>query len=674
MTKQITAKILLLFTVLLFFQCGQDKEVVTTTEEPTEFEWMADKFADIQILRYQVNGWDKLSLSQKRLVYYLTQAGLAGRDIMYEQNYRHNLPIRKALDQLVEKYNGDRNSADWNALMTYAKRVWFSSGIHHHYSTDKFLPEFQQAWFTEALQSVGVSLDAEILTAMFDPAKDAKKVNLASDSDLLLSSAVNFYAPDIKQAEVEAFYKQRVDPNNPTPVWHGLNSRIVRGEEGKIKEDVYHADGLYGKAIQEIIRWLELAAGVAENEAQKNALQLLIEYYRTGDLQKWDEYNIAWVQATEGDVDYINGFIEVYNDPLGYRGSYESIVQIKDFEASERMSKVSSYAQWFEDNMPYMPEHRKENVVGIVYNVVTVAGESGDASPATPIGVNLPNSDWIREKYGSKSVSLGNITEAYNQASGPTILREFAFDEEVVERGEKWGAFSGKMMTALHEVIGHASGKLNPGVGTPKQTLKNYASALEEARADLVALYFIMDPKMMELGWVETMDVGKAQYDQYINNGMMIQLRRIEPGNQIEQAHMRNRQLVSSWVVEKGEPKGYIKRVVRDNKTYFQILDYDGLRSLFGELLKEIQRIKSEGDFAGGQRLIETYGVKIDPKIHQEVLDRMAPYEMAPYYGFINPVYEVVEDEKGEIIDIKITYPNDFVKQMLDYGRKYSHL
>lgn len=674
MTMKTTAKILLLFTVLLFFQCGQDKEVVTNTAETTEFEWMADKFADIQILRYQVNGWDKLSLSQKRLVYYLTQAGLAGRDIMYEQNYRHNLPIRKALDQLVEKYSGDRNSADWNALMTYAKRVWFSSGIHHHYSTDKFLPEFQQAWFTEALQSVGVSLDAEILTAMFDPAKDAKKVNLASDSDLLLSSAVNFYAPDIKQAEVEAFYKQRVDPNNPTPVWHGLNSRIVRGEDGKIKEDVYHADGLYGKAIQEIIRWLALAVGVAENEAQKNALQLLIEYYRTGDLQKWDEYNIAWVQATEGDVDYIHGFVEVYNDPLGYRGSYESIVQIKDFEASERMSKVSSYAQWFEDNMPYMPEHRKENVVGIVYNVVTVAGESGDASPATPIGVNLPNSDWIREKYGSKSVSLGNISEAYDQASGPTILREFAFDEEVVARGEKWGAYSSKMMTALHEVIGHASGKLNPGVGTPKQTLKNYASALEEARADLVALYFIMDPKMMELGWVETMDVGKAQYDQYINNGMMIQLRRIEPGNQIEQAHMRNRQLVASWVVERGEPKGYIKRVVRDNKTYFQIVDYDGLKSLFGELLMEIQRVKSEGDFAGGQRLIETYGVKIDPKIHQEVLDRMAPYEMAPYYGFINPVYEVVEDRNGEITDIKVTYPNDFEKQMLEYGLKYSHL
>lgn len=653
------------------FSCQQPVQVTDTVGD--EFAWKTDQFADIQILRYKIHGWEELSLQQKKLVYYLVQAGLAGRDIMYDQNYRYNLAIRKVLDQIAASWEGDRDSAEWEAFMTYAKRVWFSNGIHHHYSTDKLQPAFSREWFEEAMTGLGLSLEAEAMRAIFDPDFDAKKISLDSGRDLLLNSAVNFYAPDVTQKEVEAFYKKRMDPTDPAPIWHGLNSRIIRGEDGAIREQVYSAEGLYGPAIREIIRWLELAKGVAENPAQADALGLLIDYYRTGDLRTWDAYNIAWVQATEGDIDYINGFIEVYNDPLGYKGSYENIIQIKDFDASRKMEVLSQNAQWFEDRMPYQPEHRKENVVGIVYNMVTVAGESGDASPSTPIGVNLPNSDWIREKYGSKSVSLANISEAYDQASGPALVEEFFYTAAVIERAKKYGSLAGKLTTALHEVIGHASGKLNPGVATPKQTLKNYASPLEEARADLVALYFMMDPKMVELGLMESLEVGRAEYDYYINNGMMLQLRRIEPGNDIEQAHMRNRQTVASWAVEKGEPLGVIERIRENGKTYFHIKDYEKLRELFGELLLEVQRVKSEGDYEAGKFLIETFGIKIDQDLHREVLDRLKPFALAPYSGFINPELVPIE-ENGGIIDIQVRYPDDFVRQMLDYGKRHSFL
>jgi dipeptidyl-peptidase-3 len=665
--------LLFLLSLTLFIQCSE-KQATPAEPATTTFTWVADKFADIQVLRYQIPGWDKLSLQQKKLVYYLTQAGLAGRDIMYDINYRHNLAIRKALEQIVTNYKGDTTSTEWQQFMTYAKRFWFANGIHHHYSNDKFIPEFTKEYFQTLLSEAKVSLSEEVITALFDPAVDAKKVNLGDGLDLVATSAINFYTPDITQAEVEAFYKKMVNLKDKMPISHGLNSRMVRGEDGKLKEDVYKADGLYGPAIQEMIKWLTLAAGVAENEKQKAALDLLIQYYQTGDLKTWDAYNVAWVQASEGDIDYIQGFVEVYNDPLGYRGSYESIVQIKDFDASARMQVMSQNAQWFEDRMPYMPEHKKENVVGITYNVVNVAGESGDAAPATPIGVNLPNADWIREKHGSKSISLGNILEAYENASGPAMLKEFAHDEEEIARVSKHGTLSDKLHTALHEVIGHASGKLNPGIGTPKETLKSYASALEEARADLVALYFILDPKMVELGLMESLEVGKAEYDNYISNGLYKQLRRIEPGRDVEESHMRNRQLIAAWAFEKGKPDNVIEKVVRDGKTYFNITDYEKLRVIFGQLLGEVQRIKSEGDYAAGKQLVEQYGVKVDQALHKEVLDRVKPFNMPPYNGFIQPELVPVTDDKGEIKDIQVNYPTDFVRQMLDYGQKYSFL
>lgn len=672
--KQPLFLFLLLLSSIGMYQCQQPATDTETTTQTDEFNWVADTVADLRILRYQVPGWDQLTLDQKKLVYYLTQAGLSGRDIIWDQNYRHNLEIRRALETIVSSDKGDRTGAEWQPFMSYAKRVWFSNGIHHHYANDKFLPGFSRTYFENLLRQTGATLSEDALTAMFDPEHDRKKVSSDASGDVVAMSAVNFYAPGITQAEVEAFYAKKIVKGDKTPVSWGLNSRIVRDENGQLKEDVYKLDGLYGPAIAEVIKWLTLAAGVAENEPQRKALELLIQYYQIGDLKTWDDYNIAWAQATEGDIDYIQGFVEVYNDPLGYRGSYESIVQIKDFEASARMKVLSDNAQWFEDNSTIMDEHKKANVVGITYNVVNVAGESGDASPSTPIGVNLPNANWIREQYGSKSVSLGNIIEAYDQASGGSILAEFAHDEEEVARVKEFGALGDKLATALHEVIGHASGKLNPGVGTPKETLKTYSSTLEEARADIVALYFMMDPKMVELGLMPSLEVGKAEYDGFISNGLMKQLRRLEPGKDVEEAHMRNRQLIAAWVFEKGQPDNVIEKVTRDGKTYFNITDYDKLRTLFGQLLREIQRIKSEGDYRAGQALVETYGVKVDQALHQEVLDRVKPFNIPPYAGFINPELVPETDANGEIIDVKVTYPDNFVDQMLEYGKKYSFL
>jgi len=676
------AALLLITLSVLFLACEPKEPTVTTdtettiteTTNPEDFNWSPDKFADKKIVRYQIPGWEKLSLQQKKLVYFLTEAGLSGRDIMYDQNYRHNLVIRQALDKIAKDYKGDRKSADWNNFMTYAKNVWFSNGIHHHYSMDKFNPDFSKDYFVSLTEAVGSSVSEEVLTAMFDPAVDNKKVNLAAGQDIVLSSAVNFYGPDVTQAEVEAYYaKLKEGKSKKNPISYGLNSRLVRNRAGGLSEMTYSANGLYGSSIKEIIKWIDKAAEVAENEAQGKALRLLSEYYATGDLKTWDEYNIAWVNATEGDIDYINSFIEVYNDPMGYSGSYESIVQIKDFDASERMAVVATGAQWFEDNSPILDQHKKAEVKGISYKVVTVAGESGDASPATPIGVNLPNADWIRE-MGSKSVSLGNIISAYSNANGPGILQEFAHDVEEIKLSKEYGAVGDKMHTALHEVIGHASGKLEEGVGTPKETLKSYASALEEARADLVALYYIPDAKMNEMGLLEGNGAATEEYDAYIRNGLLTQLRRIEPGKDIEESHMRNRQMISAWVYEKGKADNVIEMVKRDGKTYYDVKDYDKMRTLFGDLLREVQRIKSQGDYEAGAALIEDYGVKVDPAIHEEVLARAAKLNIPPYGGFINPRLVPIMDTNGNITDVKVEYPDDFMGQMLEYGEKYNFL
>lgn len=644
-------------------------EKVTTDD----FKWVVDQFADLGVLRYTIPSWDHLTLNQKQYVYYLTEAGYSGRDIIWDQNYRYNLSIRKALDGIVANYKGDKTTKEWEAFMVYTKRVWFSNGIHHHYSTDKIMPEFTQVYFESLLKATNNTLNPEIMKVMFDPKIDNKKVSLDSKKDLLLSSATNFYGPDVTQKEAEAYYEKMIDKDDKKAISYGLNSKLVRTPNG-LEERVYKVGGLYSDAIVEIVGWLKKAITVAENDGQAYALKLLIEYYETGDLKKWDEYNIAWTGATMGDIDYINSFIEVYNDPLGYRGSFESIVEINDFDASEKMSVLAKHAQWFEDNSPLFPNHKKPNVVGVSYKVVNVAGESGDASPSTPIGVNLPNANWIRGEYGSKSVSLGNIVAAYGNAGNSGMLEEFCYNAEEVERAKMYGAIAAKMHTAMHEVIGHASGLIDSGVGTPKETLKNYASALEEGRADLVALYYILDPKLVEWGLIPSLDVGKAEYESYIRGGLMTQLRRIEPGKDIEESHMRNRQMISAWVFEKGKAGNVIERKYENGKTYFVINDYEALRKLFGDLLREVQRIKSEGDYEAGKELVETYGVKVDETIHAEVLSRTANMNIPPYFGFVNPQLTLVKDAEGTITDVTVSYPDNFVDQMLYYGKHYSFL
>jgi len=678
----------------LLFSCGnnettkEEKTVETVesstdnkswyTEEYTEadengFRWKTERFSDIKIVRYQIAGWDKLTLDQQKLVYYITQAGYAGRDIIWDQNYRHNLKIRRALENIIQNYTGDKTSDDWTKLMVYTKRMWFANGIHHHYSMDKFNPDFSREYFSTLLAETKTELTEEVIEVIFNPEIDNKKVSLDASKDLLLASASNFYGPDVTEKEVTDFYAAKADKNDPEPISYGLNSQLVRGENG-LEERVWKSGGMYGEAIDEIIGWLEKAVTVAENEAQGNALKLLIDYYKTGDLKTWDAYNIAWAGATEGDIDYINSFIEVYNDPLGFRGSYETIVQMNDFDASARMAVVANNAQWFEDNSTILDEHKKKKVVGVTYKVVEVAGESGDASPSTPIGVNLPNANWIRAKHGSKSVSLGSIIHAYSQGSGSGMLNEFCYTEKEAQMEEEFGALGDKMHTALHEVIGHASGQINEGVGTPKETLKNYSSTLEEARADLVGLYYLMDNKLVEMGLVPSLEVGKTAYDGYIRNGMMTQLNRLNIGDVIEEAHMRNRQLVASWAFEKGAEEKVIEKIVKDNKTYFVVNDYDKLRSIFGELLMIIQKIKSEGDYQAGKDLVENYGVQVDQAIHKEVLARVAKLNIAPYGGFINPQLVPTTNDAGEITEIKATYPDNFEAQMLDYAKRYSFL
>jgi dipeptidyl-peptidase III len=668
---------LLLVATTFLFSCNNeiknDQIAEASAETEATFDYTVEEFADIKILRYQIPGWENLSLKEQKLVYYLVQAGLAGRDIMWDQNYRHNLEIREALENIYSNYAGNKDSENWNAFETYLKRVWFSNGIHHHYSNDKIKPEFDREYFDELLASTKTQLQGEAYEVIFND-KDSKKVNLDESKGLLKGSAVNFYGPDVTAAEAEAFYKNKKSPDPNRPLSFGLNSKLVK-ENGQLVEKVWKSGGLYGPAIDEIVKWLEKAKDVAENEQQGKALGLLIDYYNTGNLQTWDDYNVAWVNATEGNIDYINSFIEVYNDPLGYRGSYENIVQIKDFEMSEKMSVLEENVQWFEDNAPLMEEHKKESVVGVTYKTVIVAGEAGDASPSTPIGVNLPNANWIRVEHGSKSVSLGNIIEAYNNAGSDDILEEFAHDEEELRLQKQYGQEASKLHTALHEVVGHASGKINPGVGETKETLKSYASTLEEGRADLIGLYYLMDPKIEELGLTDSWEnTGKAAYDAYIRNGLITQLRRLNLGDDVEESHMRNRQWVSAWVVEKGKDEGVVEKVTRDGKTYYDIKDYQRLRELFGELLKETQRIKSEGDYQAARDLVENYGVKVDQDIHREILDRNSKFKSPPYSGFVNPVLVPEVDGNGEIQSIRVTQPKDFATQMLDYSESFNYL
>jgi dipeptidyl-peptidase-3 len=647
-----------------------------------EFPWKIDQFADLQVLRYQVPGFAALTPAQKELVYYLGEAALCGRDIFFDENYKHNLKIRHTLDAIVQGYKGDPNDPRWAAFMTYVKQVWFANGIHHHYSNDKFVPGFDADYFAALVggtDSAGLPLaegqSADDLVAflrpiLFDPAVAAKKVSQDSTKDLVTHSAVNFY-DGVTQAEVEAYYKGIVDEKDETPVSYGLNTRVVK-KDGRVVEEVAKVDGLYGPAIAKIVFWLEKAAGVAENDRQKKVIEALIAYYRTGDLEKFDDYNILWVGDLASLVDFVNGFIEVYDDPLGVKASWESVVNFKDLAATKRADAISANAQWFEDHSPVDSRFKKKEVKGVSAKVITAAMLGGACYPSTPIGINLPNANWIRKSYGSKSVTIENITYAYDQSSlkspfGP----EFTYSEELLARAKAYGPLAGNIHTDLHEVLGHGSGQLMPGVGA--ESLKNYHSPIEESRADLFALYYIMDDKMVELGLLPNLDAAKAEYDLQIRNGLMTQLVRIQPGKTIEQAHMRGRAMVSHWVYEKGQAENVISRVTKDGKTFFVVNDYQKLRGLYGRLLAEVQRITSEGDYEAARDLIETYGVQVDQALHKEVLDRYARLHLAPYSGFVNPVYTPVT-ANGRIVDVKISFDEGYIEQMLRYGRDYSFL
>jgi dipeptidyl-peptidase-3 len=674
----------------LLSACGQDQAPVEASDDhdaaasTQEFDVHVDRFADVEVLRYEVPGFDELSLQEKKLAYYLSQAALAGRDIIYDQNYEHNLRIRKMLTAVVETYSGDRDSEAYGKLLEYAKRVWYANGIHHHYSNDKMLPDFtpdeleEMVWQSDPdrlpldeLQTVAELL-AMLRDPVFDPDTAPKKVTLDPEVDLVVNSATNYYQ-GVTADEVAAFYDAKVDADPDRPVSWGLNSQLVK-EDGEIIERVWKIDGMYGPAIEQVVYWLEKASTVAENDVQKAWIDKLVAYYKSGDLKDYDDYNIAWVADTDSRLDAVNGFTEVYGDPIGYRGSWESVVSLRDLVATHRISTIGDNAQWFEDNSTISDDHKKKAVVGISAKVITVIMEGGDAAHTSLIGINLPNANWIRKDHGSKSVTLGNIMEAFETSSKASGLSdEFTHSEEERARNAEYGALASLLDVDMHEVIGHASGQINPGVGTPKETLKSYRSALEEARADLVSLYYAMDPKLVELGLMPSVEVGKATFDVMIRNGLMTQLRRIKLGEDIEEAHMRNRQLIAGWAFEKGQEGNVIEKVVDDGKTYFVIRDYEALRGLFGELLQEIQRIKSEGDFEAGKALIETYGVKVDQAIHEEVLARVEPLNIAPYKGFIEPRIIAVE-EKGEIVDVKIEHPEDFVGRMLELEKNYSFL
>ncbi len=651
-------------------------------ETTSDFKFKTEQFADLAVLRYQIPGWDALSLQQKKLAYFLSEAAYTGREIIIDQNYKHNLKIKRTIEAIL-KNNKEEESQDWKKLEEYIKRLWFSNGIHHHYSTDKFLPEFSKEFFAQQVEAVpqdklpiaqGQEVEKfieELTEIMFSTEVGAKRVNLAADADKVAESANNYYE-GLTEKEVTDFYTSIIDKNDPTPISYGLNSKLAK-VDNKPQEIVYKKGGMYSAAIEKVIYWLDKAKAVAETETQAKAIKKLIEFYETGDLKAFDEYSVLWVKDTEPVVDFTNGFIEVYGDPLGYRGAWQSMVYIKDLEITKIFGVLGKEAGWFEKHSPIKDEHKRENPGGISYKVINVVAEAGDVSPTTPIGVNLPNANWIRAQHGSKAVSIGNIEHAYEmgyKSSG--TLQEFYLPEQQ-EYLKKYGNIAGKLSTGLHEVIGHASGKLMAGVGTPKETLKNYASTLEETRADLVALYYIGDKHLVDMGLSESTDVMKAEYDGFMVNGLMRQLARIKPGKDIEEAHMRNRQLIASWAYEKGKEEKIVEMTQVEGKTYIKINDYDKLRTLFGQLLQEIQRIKSEGDFEAGKKMVETYGVKVDQKIHAEVLKRYEKLNVAPYGGFINPRLVPVT-KNDSIIDIKVEYPEDFTQQMLDYSEKYALL
>ena len=681
--KKFNLLFVLLFALTLI-GCGNK------TVDTDNFQYQTEKFADLRILRYKVPGFNELSLKEKKLVYYLYEAALSGRDIIYDHNYKYNLTIRRTLETIVNSYSGKRSGKDWDNFMVYTKRVWFSNGIHHHYSNNKILPDISKKYFTTLLKnsnskllplSKGENVDGflkRITPIIFDPKVAPKMVTFDSNVDVIKNSAVNFYE-GVTQKEVENYYKKVIDKKDPHPISYGLNSKMMK-VNGKIVEKKWKLGGMYSSAIEKIIFWLEKAAGVAENELQKNTFLKLIEYYKTGDLKVFDEYNKLWVKDTKSRVDVVHGFIEVYSDPLGYRGYYESVVSIKDLDATKRIKVIADNAQWFEDNSPIPDKYKKQSVKGISAKVITVVVESGGTSPSTPIGINLPNAFWIRKEFGSKSVNLGNIVYAYNKSGSKELLKEFSYSPEEVELATKYGALTADLKTDMHEVIGHASGQLAPGVSPPKQTLKIYASIIEEARADLVALYYLPNQKLIDIGVSPNADAYKTGYNIYIKNGLMLQLRRIKPGENIEEAHMRNRQIVAKWVYEKGKTDnlpdgkvGVIERKTKNGKTYFVINDYQKLRILFGRLLNEMQRISSEGDFDAAKNLVETYGIKVDKDLHKEVLERYKKLNLAPYSGFINPLLKPIMKD-GKITDVKIEYPMDFTKQMIFYAKNYSFL
>ena len=667
-------------TATILASCGGAK---TTTAEADKFDYTVEQFADLQILRYRVPGFENLSLQQKELVYYLTEAALQGRDILFDQNGKYNLRIRRTLEAVYTGYKGDKNTPDFKAMEVYLKRVWFSNGIHHHYGSEKFVPGFAPEFFKEAMLSVDAStlplaegqtveqLCDELFPVIFDPAVMPKRVNQAAGEDLVLTSACNYY-DGVTQKEAEDFYNAMKDPKDETPVSYGLNSRLVK-ENGKIQEKVWKVGGLYGQAIDKIVYWLKKAEGVAENPEQKAVIAELIKFYETGDLKTFDEYAILWVKDLNSLVDFVNGFTESYGDPLGMKASWESFVNFKDMEATHRTEIISGNAQWFEDHSPVDKQFKKDEVKGVSAKVITAAILAGDLYPATAIGINLPNSNWIRSHHGSKSVTIGNITDAYNKAAhGNGFNEEFVYSDAELQLIDKYADLTGELHTDLHECLGHGSGKLLPGVDP--DALKAYGSTIEEARADLFGLYYVADPKLVELGLTPNEDAYKAEYYTYLMNGLMTQLVRIEPGNNVEEAHMRNRQLIARWVFEKGAADKVVELVKKDGKTYVVVNDYEKLRELFGELLSEIQRIKSTGDYQGAHDLVENYAVKVDPALHAEVLERYKKLNLAPYKGFVNPKYEAVVDAAGKITDVKVTYDEGYAEQMLRYSKDYSNL
>ena len=664
----------------LLTACGGNPK---TTAEAEKIDYTVEQFADLQILRYRVPGFEDLSLKQKELVYYLTEAALQGRDILFDQNGKYNLTIRRMLEAVYTGYKGDKNTPDFKAMEVYLKRVWFSNGIHHHYGSEKFVPGFTPGFFRQAVQSVDAAtlplvegqtveqLCEEVFPVIFDPTVMPKRVNQAAGEDLVLTSACNYY-DGVTQQEAEDFYNALKNPQDETPVSYGLNSRLVK-EDGKIQEKVWKVGGLYGQALEKIVYWLKKAEGVAETPEQKAVIAKLMEFYETGDLKTFDEYAILWVKDLNSRIDFVNGFTESYGDPLGMKASWESLVNFKDLEATQRTELISGNAQWFEDHSPVDGQFKKEKVKGVSAKVITAAILAGDLYPATAIGINLPNANWIRSHHGSKSVTIGNITDAYNKAAhGNGFNEEFVYSDAELQLIDKYADVTDELHTDLHECLGHGSGKLLPGVDP--DALKAYGSTIEEARADLFGLYYVADPKLVELGLTPSADAYKAQYYTYLMNGLMTQLVRIEPGNNVEEAHMRNRQLIARWVYEKGAAEKVVELVKKDGKTYVVINDYEKVRDLFGRLLAEIQRIKSTGDYAGAHDLVEAYAVKVDPALHAEVLERYKKLNLAPYKGFVNPKYEVVTDADGTITDVTVTYDEGYAEQMLRYSKDYSTL